>query len=77
MLTLASIAGRVSGQTVPVSPADLRRMRNLRAPDSSKARAVLGVEFRPLTDTLRDTVAWIRADSARRVSTMASGTAQP
>ena len=74
MLSLASVAGRISGHAVPVSPADLRRMRRLQAPDSSKARAVLGIEFRPLTDTLRDTVAWIRADSARRVSTMAGGT---
>ena len=64
MLTLAAVAGRVSGHLAPVSPADLRRMRHLRAPDSSKAARVLGVEFRPLTETIRDTVAWLQADSA-------------
>lgn len=61
MLAVASLAGAVTGRSVPVRPRDLKRMRRLRAPDSSKAQRVLGIEFRDLADSLKDAADWFRA----------------
>lgn len=58
MLSLA----RMTGRNLPVRPRDLRWMRYLQASDSLKAQRVLKVQFRKLSDSLRDTVAWFKAN---------------
>jgi dihydroflavonol-4-reductase len=58
ILSLASLAGKITGRALPIKPRDLRRMRLMQAPDSSKAIRALGVSFTNLTDSLRDSVAW-------------------
>lgn len=57
ILAIASLVSR----NAPVRPRDLRRMRRLRAPDSTKARDVLGVEYRELAESCRDAAAFFGA----------------
>lgn len=72
VLALASMVSSVSGRSVPVRPRDLRRMRGLQAPDSSKARQCLGIEFRSLRDSVKDIVAWHRLNGALQSSNQAA-----
>jgi dihydroflavonol-4-reductase len=73
ILGLMTLLSTVTRRSLPVRPEDLRRMHRLRAPDSSKAAHVLGVAFRPLAESLRDTADWFRAEegSAARSPTVA------
>lgn len=62
ILSIASLVSRMTGRTLPVKPRDLRRMRHQQAPDSSKAGRVLKINFKKLSDSLQDTVAWFKAN---------------
>jgi hypothetical protein len=50
---------------VPLDEAELRSSAYWWFYDGSKAQA-MGFQTRPLEDTIRDTVAWFRADGYRR-----------
>ncbi len=50
---------RVTGADLPISHEPVWLVTNGVPTDSSKARTELGIEFRPLTETLADTIAWL------------------
>jgi dihydroflavonol-4-reductase len=52
--------GRISGKPPLMTPPGLRTMHARLHLDSAKAQAELGIAFRPLQETLADTVAWFR-----------------
>jgi dihydroflavonol-4-reductase len=53
------------GFEVPLRPSELRYMQHLRAPDSRKMEEMLGIQARPIDDTLSDTIAWFRENPPR------------
>jgi dihydroflavonol-4-reductase len=55
---LQELYGRVTGREVSLTVDGIATLRAKTRLDSSKARSELGATFRPLTETLRDEVAW-------------------
>lgn len=55
-------ASRFSGKPALITLNGLRAVQERRTTRSDKARRELGATFRPLADTLRDEVAWFRAN---------------
>jgi dihydroflavonol-4-reductase len=51
---------RLSGRPAPVTPEVLQILGRYAWYDTSRARAALGWEPRPLQQTLEDTIAWLR-----------------
>lgn len=59
---LAELASRLTGRAASASVNGLRSLNTGRRVSSAKAERELGATFRPLEETLRDTVAWMRAN---------------
>jgi dihydroflavonol-4-reductase len=59
MGTVMDLVSRLPGAAVPVGSGAISVLLGYPGADASSARA-LGLEFRPLEDTLRDTVAWLQ-----------------
>jgi dihydroflavonol-4-reductase len=56
---ISDVQKRLSGKGfLPLSRSDLQRMHRLIAPDSSKTMDLLGWKFRPLPETITDTLQW-------------------
>jgi len=62
---LSETVGRLTGKPVLITREGLRIMHAKLRMTSAKAERELGATFRPLDDTLRDVVAWYRADVSR------------
>lgn len=81
VLNLARVDTFVSGirKTTPTMPLDgIKTMLARHSLSSAKAERELGITFRPLEETLRDTVMWYRengllADGVKPVRTMSTG----
>ncbi len=64
---------RALGRTPPVEPASVEMAQYFWYFNSDKAKAALGFEARDATDTLRDTVAYLRANVLGRRPLVAAG----
>lgn len=58
---LSGLIGRLRGQPPSLRATDLKRLQRPLRWDSQKAERELGVRFRPLEETLADTVAWFQS----------------
>lgn len=72
---VSELYGRISGKPVLATVSGVRTLRAMRLTNSAKAVRELGVSFRPLRDTLRDEVAWYRANQPERLTTARVATA--
>ena len=68
---VSETASRLTGQPTLITISGIKTLRYPRPNDSSKAIRALGVSFRPLEETLRDTVAWYRARAGTERGTLA------
>lgn len=59
---LSEAAARLTGGPVQIPVEGIRTLSEARRTSSAKAVRELGVTFRPLRDTLRDTITWLRAE---------------
>lgn len=66
MATVEELRARVRGRDPGITRERLRGIFADHRWDSTKARTELGVSFRPLEDTLRDTVSWFTGSDAAR-----------
>jgi dihydroflavonol-4-reductase len=64
---LSELYSRLTGRPVLVTLAGVRMLRHLQVTSPAKARRELGASFRPLAETLRDEVAWFRANQAEQL----------
>jgi dihydroflavonol-4-reductase len=59
---------RITGRPTTASVAGVRTLLEMHRTSSAKAVRELGVTFRPFKETLRDEVAWFRANTPERLS---------
>jgi dihydroflavonol-4-reductase len=59
---LSESYGRITGRPVTATLEGVRTLSEARPTSSAKAIRELGASFRPLRDTLRDEIAWFRAE---------------
>ncbi len=65
--------GRITGQPVLATLEGIRTLAEPHPYSSAKAAHELGANFRPLRDTLRDTIAWYRAEMPELAGGLAAG----
>jgi dihydroflavonol-4-reductase len=63
---ISGLIGRLRGQPPALRATDLKRLQRPLRWDSQKAERELGVKFRPLEETLADTVGWFRSGADQR-----------
>ncbi len=68
MATVEELRAHLLGRTPSVTRDRLLHLFEEHRRDSSKAKAELGVTFRPIEDTLRDTVKWFTDTSEARAA---------
>lgn len=66
LATAAAIVYRLRGRPSPVAPSVLQIVHRYAWYDTTRARTELGWSARPLEQTLADTIAWLRAQTASR-----------
>jgi dihydroflavonol-4-reductase len=66
---LSETFARLTGGTTLLTVSGVKTILNPHALSSAKAVRDLGATFRPLEDTLRDTVNWYRQQTAKPLST--------
>ena len=63
---VSELYGRITGKPVLATVSGVRTLFERRPTNSAKAVRELGATFRPLADTLRDEVAWYRANNSEK-----------
>ncbi len=62
MATVVEQVGRIRGEQPLMTVSGIRTLREVRRTSSAKAIHELGATFRPVDETIRDTVAWYRTN---------------